>query len=65
MRSHGPNGANRTKRGPNGPTRADFLHAEIFLFDENIMFCKPGTKTKIGRAMGILSLFVSLSEENF
>ena len=42
------------KGGQMGPQGADFLHAGIFLLDENIMFCKPGTKTNIGRAMGIL-----------
>ena len=35
-----------------GSQAADFLHAWIFLWDENIMFSKPSTKTKIGRAMG-------------
>ena len=42
------------KGGQMGPQGADILHAGIFLLDENIMFSKPGTKTKIGRAMGIL-----------
>ena len=42
------------KGGQMGPQGADFLHAGIFLWDENIMFSKPGTQTKIGRAMGIL-----------
>ena len=37
-----------------GPQGADFLYAGTFLSDENIMFSKPSTKTKIGRAMGIL-----------
>ena len=40
-----------SKRGQTGPNGADFLHAGIF---GNIMFSKPGSQTKIGRAMGIL-----------
>ena len=35
------------KGGQMGPQGADFLHAGIFLSDKNIMFSKPGTKTKI------------------
>ena len=50
--------AKRGQRGPKGdqmwPQGADFLHAGIFLSDENIMFSKPGIQTKIGQAMGIL-----------
>ena len=34
--------------------KVDFLHAGIFLWEENIMFSRPDTQTKIGRAMGIL-----------
>ena len=66
------------KGGKMGSHGTNFLHAGIFLWDENIMFSKPGTQTKKGRAMGILLiprfwssstetlyLFLYLSEENF
>ena len=56
----GPYGAKRGQKGqtgqrrPNGVNRADFLHACIYLLEEKIIFSKPSTQTKIGRAMGIL-----------
>ena len=30
-----------------------FLYASLFLWEENILVCNPGTQTKIGRSMGI------------
>ena len=38
------------KGGQMGPQGADFLHAGIFLRDENIMFSKPGTQTNTSLA---------------
>ena len=37
-----------------GQEGADYLHAGIFLGEENIILCNPDIQTKIGQAMGIL-----------
>ena len=48
----------KLKSGQAGLDRADFLYAGIFLLEENIIFSKLGTQTKIDRAMGILLILI-------
>ena len=66
-------GANWAKRSQPGQNGDDFLHAEIFLGDENVMFCKPGTQVELWEFCLILDfdrtplktlhLFLYLSED--